>query len=277
MRLTPARCVGPAALISMIAALAPSAPVAQPVHGVPHADRSAAAAPSVEAVQVLRVTDARLAHALGVLVSASTTAAAALGSLSAGGLPVVIGTPAQLAALPGTAGGPDDGELHALLYGTESGRDDAGSAVASVVFRAASSGGGPRSAVVERAWIAVEVDSVEAWVRRAGYRDAEERIHHDLLAILAHEFVAHVGSVAGTRRMADLCDDPTPAQRRRSGEARARGEAPPLDGEMASCALRVENRVRREVNRALGLRAHRALPPRYSYSLESMNFARALH
>jgi hypothetical protein len=229
-------------------------------------------------VPELRVTDPRLAAALEVLVAASPTAARALEALGRSGLPVAIGTPAQLAALPESAGGPDATERRLLLAAEDESGPLHESPVASVMFRAAgASGHGAEHApagLVERVWIAVEVDSVEAWIRGSGQRDADVRIQHDLLAILAHEFVAHVGSVAGTRRMEDLCDDPSPEQRRRSAEARARGEMPPLDGEMASCALRVENRVRGEVNRSLRLRGSRALPPRYGYSLEVMHFAR---
>ncbi|MBV9772594.1 MAG: hypothetical protein JO040_01505 [Gemmatimonadetes bacterium] len=215
----------------------------------------------------LRVTDPRLAAALERLAAGSPTAAGVLDRLAASGLPVTIGSPAQLAALPDSAGGPAGDERRALLSAPGP-RDRSGEPpIAWVMLRAGTA--------VERAWVAVEVDSVEAWNRRGGGRDADARIEQDLLAILAHEFVAHVGSVAGTRRVADFCDDPTPAQRGRSARALARGEAPPSDGEAASCALRVENRVRRELNRGLDLRGDRALPERESYALDVMNFARA--
>jgi hypothetical protein len=270
----PARRAAIGSLIAVFAVAEP-APAQHRVEAV--AVPVATAAERLQArVAELRVTDARLAAALEVLVAASPTAARALEALEGSGLPVTIGTPAQLTALPDSAGGPDAAELRSLLA-----LDDAGAAphdlpIASVIFRAAGAArdGSPAGAV-RRVWVAVEVDSVEAWIRVAGHRDAETRIHHDLLAILAHEFVAHVGSVAATRRMESLCDDPSPQQQRRSAEARSRGERPPLNGEMAACSLRVENRVRSELNRALRLRGSQALPPRYSYTLEVMHFERA--
>jgi hypothetical protein len=47
----------------------------------------------------LRVTDARLNAALADLVAGSESAAKVIEALSASGLPVAIGTPAELAAL----------------------------------------------------------------------------------------------------------------------------------------------------------------------------------
>jgi hypothetical protein len=225
----------------------------------------------------VQVSDARLYEALQQLVAASRTAARVVEALERSGLPVVIGTPAQLAAMPVSAGGPDATERRVLHAAEAAGHSAEGVSVASVAFRvdaaAAGNGAAGAEARVERVWIAVEVDSVEAWIRRASRGNAELRIRQDLLAILAHEFVAHVGSIAATRRVEDLCDDPTAEQRRRSALARARGEAPPLDGELAACSLRMENRVRRELNASLGWRGTRALPPRHSYSLDVMHFA----
>jgi hypothetical protein len=115
---------------------------------------------------------------------------------------------------------------------------------------------------VERAWVAVEADSVELWIRNAGEGDVEWRIDQDFLAILAHEFVAHVGSIAATKQLEDFCDDPPTG-------------ADFSDSRELACSIRVENQVRRELNRALGLKGDRALPLRTNYSLEVMNFARA--
>jgi hypothetical protein len=115
---------------------------------------------------------------------------------------------------------------------------------------------------VERAWVAVEADSIELWIRNAGGKDVDWRIDQDFLAVLAHEFVAHVGSIAATRRVEDFCDDPLT-------------DAELSDSPEMACSIRVENQVRRELNQALGLKGDRALPIRTDYSLEVMNFARA--
>ncbi|MGD8362420.1 MAG: hypothetical protein PVJ04_13420 [Gemmatimonadota bacterium] len=94
------------------------------------------------------------------------------------------------------------------------------------------------------------------------HRQDEWRIDQDFLAILAHEFVAHVGSIAATKQLEDFCDDPPTG-------------ADFSDSRELACSIRVENQVRRELNRALGLKGDRALPLRTNYSLEVMNFARA--
>jgi hypothetical protein len=107
------------------------------------------------------------------------------------------------------------------------------------------------------------VDSIERWIRATGWEDAEARIRADLLATLAHEFVAHVGSIAESRRLADFCDDPPP------------GHGPRTSRHDAAFSIRVENRVRRELNRGLDLRGAARLPERRSYALDVMNFARA--
>jgi hypothetical protein len=114
---------------------------------------------------------------------------------------------------------------------------------------------------VDRAWVAVEADSVERWIRSTTDVDADRLIQRDYLAILAHELVAHVGSIAGTRNLADFCDDPPPSES--------------MDPRAKSCSLRVENQVRQELNRSLGLRGSDKFPMRKNYSLEVMNFARA--
>ncbi len=211
----------------------------------------------------LRVIDPRLAAALDRLAEASPSAAAVLRDLAASGLSVAIGTPAELAALPDSEGGPTPDEEDALL--AQAGSDPGAGAepsVAWMVFRVAGpspDGGLEAMGRVERAWVAVRVDSVAGWIHRAGLADADRLIEDDLLVILAHEFVAHVGSIARSRRLEDFCDDPV------LGEG---------TGELA-CSLRVENRVRRELNRGLGLTGDRRLPQRRSYALDVMNFARA--
>jgi hypothetical protein len=110
--------------------------------------------------------------------------------------------------------------------------------------------------------VAIEADSVELWIRKAGGKDVDWRIDQDFLAILAHEFVAHVGSIAATRRLEDFCDDPL-------------SDTQVSDPREMACSIRVENQVRRELNQALGLEGDRALAIRTNYSLEVMNFARA--
>jgi hypothetical protein len=212
----------------------------------------------------LRVTDVRLINAMRRLVAGSPSAAAVMNALASSGLTVTVGTPAALAALPDSEGGPGDLERHALL--AEPGQVDTNPEppIAWVVFRVAAPPPGADAGdlgLVERVWIAVEADSVEAWIRAAGWADADERIQDDYLAILAHEFAAHVGSIAKTRRLADFCDDPAP------------GAAPGTD----ACSIRVENQIRRELNWGLGLMGPRRLLPRRSYALDIMHFARAYH
>ncbi len=213
----------------------------------------------------LHVTDGRLAAALRQLVAASPSAAKVMHALSASGLEVVIGTPAELAALPDSEGGPAPRERSALLADASAISSPEEPPIAWVVFRVNApppDAPAQASGMVERAWVAVEADSVELWIREAGGKDTDWRIDQDFLAILAHEFVAHVGSIAATRRLEDFCDDPLSG----AGVSGSR--------EMA-CSIRVENQVRRELNRALGLKGDRALAVRKNYSLEVMNFARA--
>jgi hypothetical protein len=227
--------------------------------GSERTDGSAAGAPGPT------VLDARLAGALATLVRGSASARAALEGVERSGLTVLIGTPGQIAAAAGAGRHPARREHAALLGGGDGGE------FAWVVFRTAVDG--EDRGFVEEAWVVVEIDRIGAALGGASDSRGRARLDRDLLAVLAHEFVAHVGSVAETRRIEDLCDDPTPEQRRRSRDARSRGEPPPLNGEMASCALRVENRVRSELNRALALRGARAFPPRQSYGLDVMHFA----
>ncbi len=174
-------------------------------------------------VPALRVIDGRLESALRLLVAGSPRAAGVLESLAASGLPVAIGTPAELAALPDAEGGPAPEERRALLAepGAKGMQDEP--PIAWVVFRVApppSAAGGKKGGedVVERVWLAVEVDSIERWIRATGWSDAEDRIQADLLATLAHEFVAHVGSIAGTR---DVFPTSAMTRRRRRTAARA--------------------------------------------------------
>jgi hypothetical protein len=212
-------------------------------------------------------------EALDLLAAASPTTKAALEAIRSSGLPVAIGTPAQLADLPERRGGLTAAEREALLAAPAASGRTGNAAVAWVMFR--SVGADEHDGFIERVWLAIEADSVESWIRNGSGSGADERIRHDYLAILAHEFVAHVGSVAATRRIADLCDDPTSEQRSRSAAAAARGEVEPPDGDGSACSLQVENRVRSEVNTALAERGGALLPIRRSYALDTLNFERA--
>jgi hypothetical protein len=155
----------------------------------------------------LHVTDGRLADALRQLVAMSPSAERVMDALSTSGLEVVMGTPAELAALPDSEGGPAPSERSALLGDASPNSSPQEPPIAWVVFRvSAPPPGAPPQAlgIVERAWMAVETDSVELWIRNTGGKDVEWRIDRDFLAILAHEFVAHVGSIAATRRLASI-------------------------------------------------------------------------
>ena len=105
---------------------------------------------------------------------------------------------------------------------------------------------------------------MERWIEDSGAPNAQEHIRDDFLAILAHEFVAHVGSLARSKRIEDFCDDPPPSA---DGSARSAGDL--------ACSLRVENQVRRELNSGLGLEGSHRLPERRSYALDVMYFAKA--
>jgi hypothetical protein len=236
----------------MVGALGAACPVAGQAAG------AAAPLPNV------RVTDARLVTALERLVAASPTAARVMDALRASGLEVALGTPAQLASLPDAEGGPAPEERSALLSDPSTAPTPDEPPIAWVVFRVDAPPAGAHRGdpgTVDRAWIAVEADSVEAWIRDVTDGDAQRQIQADYMAILAHELVAHVGSVARTRRLADFCDDPPPG----TG----------MDRRELACSLRTENQVRRELNRSLGLKGTDAFPERRNYSLEVMNFARA--
>ncbi len=224
--------------------------------------------------RTVRVTDPRLAEALGFLADASMTAANALTDIRGSRLPVTIGTREQIASLPEREGGLSPDEREKLLAMPAPTAAESGAAMAWVMFRAIESED-EESHRVARVWLAIEADTVESWIRQARFLDEELRIHQDFLAILAHEFVAHIGSIAATRKMGDLCDDPTPEQRLRSAAALARGGPEPADGDLSACALQVENQVRREINGVLTPRGIRLLPMRNNYSLEALNFEQA--
>jgi hypothetical protein len=206
----------------------------------------------------LQVTHPRLQAALERLGAGSPTAARTLRALAEGGLPVAIGTPVELAAMLEREGGAAVQEREALLAQLSDGAG-AAPAVAWIAFRVAPDAAGLDR--VERAWVVVEVDLIARWIHETGDQEAEARIEADLLAILAHELIAHVGSVATTRRLEDFCDDPVPGARSIAGDP--------------GCSLRMENRIRRELNRGLRLRGAAQLPERRSYALDVMNFARA--
>lgn len=226
-------------------------------------------APSVQ------VTDPRLGEALAFLAEASFTAAEALADLRESRLPVTIGTREQLAELSERAGGMRSEEREKLLAMPTPTAEESGAAMAWVMFRTMSTEEEDDPERVVHVWLAIEADTVESWIRQAGGSDVDRRIHQDFLAILAHEFVAHIGSIAESRRMEDLCDDPTAEQRSRSAEALARGDPEPVDGDASACALRVENRVREEINDVLSVRGIPLLPVRVNYSLEALHFEQA--
>ncbi len=224
--------------------------------------------PIVSRAPRIRLTDARLAAAFDRLVAGSPTARAVVAALSVSDLEVAIGTPRELAALPDSQGGPGRAEKTALLSDPGTRTPNPEPPIAWVVFRMAPPAPGApvgSSDEVKRAWVVVEADSVTRWIREADGPRATELIQNDLLAILAHEFVAHVGSIARTRRLADFCDDPPP-----SASLPQAGPAPDL-----ACSLRVENQVRRELNRGLRLEGPHRLPERKSYALDVMHFGRA--
>lgn len=217
---------------------------------------------SVSEILNLRMTDTRLAAAMQRLVSGSEMAAGVMDSLLSSGLVVAIGTPKELAALPDSEGGPALGERRALLADVGDAQPSDGPPIAWVVFRVGEPAPGARPGsigMVERVWIAVEIDSVESWIHAAGWSDAAERIDNDLVAILAHEFVAHVGSISRSKDLADFCDDPLPYG----------------DPDALACSIQVENQVRHELNRGLDLSGSHRLPERRTYALDVMNFAQA--
>ena len=196
----------------------------------------------------VHVTDARLTAAMERLLAGSPSARDVVADLSASGLVVSIGSPAELAALAETEGGPLPSERVGLLSAQQA--DVA--PVAWVMLRVL----GERAGTVERAWVVIDVDAMEARIGVGA--KARAALEQDLLAALAHEFVAHIGSVARSRSLDDFCDDPTPASQ----------AIDPL-----GCSIRVENQVRRELNRGLGLRGSERLAERTAYSLDVMNFA----
>jgi hypothetical protein len=220
----------------------------------------ALAAGALSAQTRLHVTHPRLEAALERLVTGSPTAARTLRVLADGGLPVAIGTPLELAALLEQEEGPAPSEREALLAQLAEGRASDPS-MAWMVFRVAPADEGLGR--VERAWVVIEVDLISRWIQETGDAEAEARIEADLLAILAHELIAHVGSIAATHRLEDFCDDPAP------GAARSAWSSG------LGCALEMENRVRAELNRGLDLEGAARLPRRTSYALDVMNFARA--
>jgi hypothetical protein len=210
----------------------------------------------------VQVTHPRLEAALQLLAAGSPTAARTLAALAESGLPVAVGTPVQLAALLEQEEGPAPRERDALLAQLAA-EDAADPSMAWMVFRVAPDAEGRDR--VERAWVVIEVDLIARWIHEADGPEAEEKIEADLLAILAHELIAHVGSVAATRRLEDFCDDPAP-----DGAVRAAEWSATL-----GCALEIENRVRAELNRGLELDGAARLPRRTSYALDVLNFARA--
>jgi hypothetical protein len=208
----------------------------------------------------IQVTHPRIAAALEQLAAGSPTAARTLRAIAEGGLPVAIGTPVELAALLEGEEGSAPRERDALLAQLAEGSATDPS-LAWMVFRVAPDGEGLGR--VERAWVVIEVELIARLIHESGDAEAEQRIDADLLAILAHELIAHVGSIAATHRLEDFCDDPTPDASRSEWSSGL------------GCALEVENRVRRELNRGLDLEGAARLPRRTSYALDVMNFARA--
>jgi len=236
--------------------------IALPILGLVLVQALAPGALSGQAAPTLRATHPRIEAALARLAAGSPTAARTFAALAESGLPVTIGTPVALAALLEREEGPAPQERDALLAQLSE-EHPADPSIAWMVFRVAPDPGG--LGTVERAWVVIEVDLIARWIHETGDEDAETRIEADLLAILAHELIAHVGSVAETHRLEDFCDDPAPA---------AIAGRPDWSTGLG-CSLDIENRVRRELNRGLGLEGAARLPRRTSYALDVMNFARA--
>jgi hypothetical protein len=203
----------------------------------------------------LTVADRRLAGALSRLLAGSPTAAAVIAALVESRLPVSVGTHGELAR------GNEGEEPGALLPEAASLASSLEPQVAWVAFRVAMPEPGTAESLarIERAWVVVDVDLIEALIRATGGSDVEARLEDDLVVALGHELVAHVGSVARTRRVEDFCDDPPPG-------VGAQGRF--------ACSLRVENVVRRELNESFQRKGARRLPERRTYALEVMNFAR---
>jgi hypothetical protein len=202
----------------------------------------------------VRVTDVRLEAALLRLIQGSPTARSVLAALAESDLPVVVGTHAQLASLPDAEGGPEADERRAMLNQMIGLGDDRELQKAWVAFRARVV---RQHELVERAWILIDVEGIERLIRAQGRPDSEARIQNDLTIALGHELVGHVGSIARTKDLDDFCDDPSPAASRLM----------PL-----GCSIRVENKVRRELNDNLHLQGARRFQERRSYGLEVMNF-----
>lgn len=199
------------------------------------------------------VTDSRLAAALSRLIAGSPSADAVMDALAASGLPVAIGTPSDLTRSASV----DDSES-ALLPDASGLASSAEPQIAWVAIRVAVPEVGGLG-TIERVWVVVDADRIAQMIHEQNRPRADDRIEDDLTIALAHELVAHVGSVAGSRRVEDFCDDPVPG----SG----------AEGRLA-CSLQVENAVRRELNQSLGLRGARRYVDRSSYALDAMNFAR---
>lgn len=218
----------------------------------PWAARAQTASP---AAPLVTVTDSRLAAALSRLVAGSPSADAVMDALGASGLPVVIGTPSDLV---GSASVHDD-SVSALLPDASGLASSAEPRIAWVAIRVLVPEEGGLG-TIERVWVVVDADRIAQMIRDQNRPHADARIEDDLTIALAHELVAHVGSVARSRRVEDFCDDPAPG----SG----------AEGRLA-CSLQVENAVRRELNQSLGLHGFRRYVDRSSYALDAMNFAGA--
>lgn len=205
----------------------------------------------------LQVTDARLAATLGRLIAGSPSAGAVIDALAASGLPVTIAAP-QDAASETMEGATAVGALIPDASGLASRSDPQLAWVALGVSVPTGTTYRDTAGHIDRAWIVIDVDRIQALIRARDVPDADARLEDDLTIALGHELVAHVGSVAVTRRVEDFCDDPAPG-----------GGA----GAASACSIRVENVVRRELNRSFALHGSRRYVERTSYALEVMNFA----
>ena len=116
----------------------------------------------------LHVTDARIEAALARLTAGSVTAARTLTSILESALPVAVGQPLELALLPTDEGGPDPLEQDVLLAQLADAPSPSQPAVAWTVLSLAPHQLDGTLGAVERAWVAIDVDSVEAWIRESG-------------------------------------------------------------------------------------------------------------
>jgi hypothetical protein len=89
---------------------------------------------------------------------------------------------------------------------------------------------------IERAMVILDLDALDGAYEHAGAPPHERE--DDLDALLGHELISHVGSIAKSRDLADMCEDPPPREIL-------------LNGGGAACALQEDNRIRGELGSRL--------------------------